>query len=144
MHMSSNDLSCLKACMGVVLAKDSDGHVIDSSDITIQRVNRETRDSFLHRIPILLSTTHVNDMRQTFGAMALRQLQPDRVPLTPFTRRPLLGLIPPNRIGLQQRLFHPTRRRQDVFFVALPAIKSTLLGITRASLLFLPFVWRYR
>ena len=54
MHMSSNDPTCLKACMRVVLAKDTDGHVIDSSDITTRRVNRETRDSILHRIHILL------------------------------------------------------------------------------------------
>lgn len=42
------------------------------------------------------------------------------------------------------RSFHPSRRRSDVFFVAFPALKSTLLGITRASLLILPFVFRYK
>ncbi|WVR00221.1 hypothetical protein IAU59_007363 [Kwoniella sp. CBS 9459] len=43
-----------------------------------------------------------------------------------------------------RRSFHPSHRRQDVFFVALPALKSGLLSITRISLLFLPFVFRYR
>lgn len=47
-------------------------------------------------------------------------------------------------LQLQTRAFHPSPRRQDVFFVAVPAIKSTLLGITRISLLFLPFVFRYK
>ncbi|KAL7418463.1 hypothetical protein Q5752_006921 [Cryptotrichosporon argae] len=32
----------------------------------------------------------------------------------------------------------------DVFFLAVPALKSTLLNITRFSLLFLPFVFRYK
>ncbi|WWC71955.1 uncharacterized protein I206_105914 [Kwoniella pini CBS 10737] len=40
--------------------------------------------------------------------------------------------------------FHPSRPSQDVFFVAFPALKSGLLGITRFSLLFLPFVFRYK
>jgi hypothetical protein len=45
---------------------------------------------------------------------------------------------------VSHRSFHATRRRQDVFFVAFPALKSTLLSITRVSLLFLPFVFRYK
>lgn len=47
-------------------------------------------------------------------------------------------------LQLQTRSFHPSPRRQDVFFLAVPAIKSTLLNITRISLLFLPFVFRYK
>ncbi|WWC94761.1 hypothetical protein V866_001610 [Kwoniella sp. B9012] len=43
-----------------------------------------------------------------------------------------------------RRNFHPSRPRQDVFFVAFPALKSGLLNITRFSLLFLPFVFRYK
>ncbi|ORY33497.1 peptidase family M48-domain-containing protein [Naematelia encephala] len=54
-----------------------------------------------------------------------------------FTR----PLFPPT---LFRRAFHPTRRRQDVFFVSFPALKSGLLTITRFSLLFLPFVFRYK
>ncbi|WWC64647.1 uncharacterized protein I303_107258 [Kwoniella dejecticola CBS 10117] len=42
------------------------------------------------------------------------------------------------------RSFHPSRPRHDVFFVAFPALKSGLLSITRFSLLFLPFVFRYK
>lgn len=47
-------------------------------------------------------------------------------------------------LQLQTRAFHPSRRRHDVFFFAVPAVKSTLLNITRISLLFLPFVFRYK
>ncbi|WVR07731.1 hypothetical protein IAU60_004774 [Kwoniella sp. DSM 27419] len=51
----------------------------------------------------------------------------------------------PTRIPLAfQRHFHPSRPRKDVFFLSLPALKSGLLGVTRFSLLFLPFVFRYR
>lgn len=43
-----------------------------------------------------------------------------------------------------KRAFHPSRRRQDVFFFALPALKTGLLNVTRFSLLFLPFIFRYK
>ncbi|KAK8853164.1 hypothetical protein IAR55_003865 [Kwoniella newhampshirensis] len=42
------------------------------------------------------------------------------------------------------RTFHPSSKRQDVFFVAMPALKSGLLNLTRFSLIFLPFVFRYK
>ncbi|WVQ84705.1 hypothetical protein IAT38_006861 [Cryptococcus sp. DSM 104549] len=60
---------------------------------------------------------------------------------TPLLERgvgPLAG-----RIGVA-RGFHPTGPRRDVFFMALPALKSGLLNVARASLLFLPFVFRYK
>nr|XP_031860461.1 uncharacterized protein CI109_004072 [Kwoniella shandongensis]KAA5527533.1 hypothetical protein CI109_004072 [Kwoniella shandongensis] len=43
-----------------------------------------------------------------------------------------------------RRAFHPSPRSQDVFFVAMPALKSGLLNLTRFSLIFLPFVFRYK
>jgi hypothetical protein len=43
-----------------------------------------------------------------------------------------------------RRSFHQSHRRQDVFFLALPALKSSLLNVTRFTLLFLPFVFRYK
>jgi hypothetical protein len=96
-------------------------------------------------------TTHVGDMpplrisalasaipsRTILRARPSITLASTRITL-PFPGAPLSPSL------LSRRYFHPTRRRDDVFFVALPAIKSTLLSITRASLLFLPFVWRYR
>lgn len=42
------------------------------------------------------------------------------------------------------RSFHQSHRRQDVFFLALPALKSSLLNVTRFTLIFLPFVFRYK
>jgi hypothetical protein len=42
------------------------------------------------------------------------------------------------------RGFHRTQPRQDVFFVAFPALKAQLLALTRFTLVLLPFVWRYR
>lgn len=44
----------------------------------------------------------------------------------------------------RSRTFHSTRPTHDVFFVAFPALKSALLNVTRAGLLTLPFVWRWR
>ena len=45
MHMSSNDLTFLKhASIQYVLGKDTGGVLVDSSDITRRRVNRETRE----------------------------------------------------------------------------------------------------
>jgi hypothetical protein len=98
--------------------------------------------TILHQYTI----THVNDMRYLqHGLIGLARPAILRTPLTslalPLAQSPIVSRIPTT---LQIRQFHPTPRRQDVFFVALPAIKSTLLGITRATLLFLPFVWRYR
>ncbi|WVW86100.1 hypothetical protein I302_108139 [Kwoniella bestiolae CBS 10118] len=59
----------------------------------------------------------------------------------PRPQRSLLGHF---QHGIVRREFHPSRPRRDVFFVALPALKSGLLSITRFSLLFLPFVFRYK
>lgn len=42
------------------------------------------------------------------------------------------------------RALHTSKPRRDVFFLSIPAIKSGLLGVTRFSLLFLPFVFRYK
>jgi len=42
------------------------------------------------------------------------------------------------------RGFHSTPPRRDIFFLSIPAIKTGLLNITRFSLLFLPFVFRYK
>lgn len=42
------------------------------------------------------------------------------------------------------RAFHASPPRGDILFLSMPALKSTLLGITRFSLLALPFVWRYK
>lgn len=42
------------------------------------------------------------------------------------------------------RAFHASPRRNDILFLSMPALKSTLLSITRFSLLTLPFVWRYK
>ncbi|ORX40643.1 peptidase family M48-domain-containing protein [Kockovaella imperatae] len=70
-------------------------------------------------------------------------------PLRPHTVVLPLRLIPFPSSPLQLnphfvRQFHPSRRRNDVFFVAFPALKSGLLNVTRITLLFLPFVFRYR
>lgn len=54
---------------------------------------------------------------------------------------PSLARFPNNSLS---RSFHSTNRRQDVLFVAMPALKSGLLNITRFSLLFLPFAIRYK
>ena len=58
--------------------------------------------------------------------------------------RPSLAPSVPRINPLFIRHFHPSRRRQDVFFVAFPALKSGLLNVTRFTLLFLPFVFRYK
>ncbi|KAL1409942.1 hypothetical protein Q8F55_003941 [Vanrija albida] len=42
------------------------------------------------------------------------------------------------------RALHTSKPRRDVFFLSIPAIKSGLLGVTRFSLLLLPFVFRYK
>lgn len=42
------------------------------------------------------------------------------------------------------RTLHSSARRQDVFFVAFPALKSHLLNLTRICLVVLPFVYRYK
>jgi len=59
--------------------------------------------------------------------------------------RPLLG---PQQLRPHLSLFcvgfHSSAPRPDVFFVAFPALKATLLSITRVTLIFLPFVYRYR
>jgi hypothetical protein len=97
--------------------------------------------TILHQYTI----THVNDMRYLqHGLIGLARPAIVRTPLTSLALPLPLRLVTRTPTTLQIRQFHPTPRRQDVFFVALPAIKSTLLGITRATLLFLPFVWRYR
>ncbi|OXG29388.1 metalloendopeptidase [Cryptococcus neoformans A2-102-5] len=54
---------------------------------------------------------------------------------------PSLTHFPNNSLS---RSFHSTNRRQDVLFVAMPALKSGLLNITRFTLLFLPFAIRYK
>lgn len=46
-------------------------------------------------------------------------------------------------VHLLRRSFHPSRRRQDIFFVSIPAFKSALLAVIRASLIFLPLAWRW-
>ena len=51
---------------------------------------------------------------------------------------------PPTGSLIQRRIFHSSERRQDVFFLAVPAFKSSLLNITRFSLIVLPFVFRYK
>ncbi|WVQ74175.1 hypothetical protein IAR50_003769 [Cryptococcus sp. DSM 104548] len=58
--------------------------------------------------------------------------------------RPSLNRIPRWSLAPQTRLFHPSPRREDILFVSLPALKSALLNITRFSLLFFPFIIRYR
>ncbi|WWC91647.1 uncharacterized protein L201_006593 [Kwoniella dendrophila CBS 6074] len=63
-----------------------------------------------------------------------------RVSASPTITRSSL-LFKPNCLS---RGFQSSRPRQDVFFLAFPALKSGLLNITRFSLLFLPFVFRYR
>lgn len=42
------------------------------------------------------------------------------------------------------RTFHSSAPRQDVFFVAFPALKAQLLNVTRICLVVLPFVYRYK
>ncbi|ODN99000.1 hypothetical protein I350_07152 [Cryptococcus amylolentus CBS 6273] len=62
-------------------------------------------------------------------------------PLRPTLRArtlPKPPLIP------QTRQFHPSPRRDDILFVSLPALKGALLNITRFSLLFFPFIIRYK
>lgn len=56
------------------------------------------------------------------------------------------GYPPPLTVSFRpvHRSFHPSRPRHDVFFVAFPALKSALLNVTRFTLLFLPFVFRYK
>ncbi|KAF8303351.1 hypothetical protein DL93DRAFT_2145179 [Clavulina sp. PMI_390] len=53
-----------------------------------------------------------------------------------------------NRVHIQalflSRSFHSSRRNQDVFFFAFPALKAHLLSLTRICLVILPFVYRYR
>jgi hypothetical protein len=67
------------------------------------------------------------------------QLADTRTRRTPFTLRTLKGPGIISRVG-----FHTSSSRRDVFFVAFPALKATLLNITRITLVFLPFVYRYR
>lgn len=69
-------------------------------------------------------------------------------------RRPFLlhgSSLPPLRSrGLNlgsittTRRFHSTPTRHDVFFLAFPALKASLLSLTRLFLVALPFVYRYR
>ncbi|TXT11138.1 hypothetical protein VHUM_01889 [Vanrija humicola] len=62
-------------------------------------------------------------------------IRPPRITTTPPSRLPSLCIL---------RALHTSRPRRDVFFLSIPAIKSGLLGVTRFSLLFLPFVFRYK
>jgi hypothetical protein len=97
-------------------------------------------------------TTHVGNMpplrisalASVIPSRTILRARPSTILASTRITLPLPGAPTPSPSLLSRRDFHPTRRRDDVFFVALPAIKSTLLSITRASLLFLPFVWRYR
>jgi hypothetical protein len=78
------------------------------------------------------------------------KLQPRCIVLRNSTPVPGLRLTPPPRLAgfhlahLGKRFFHPSRPRQDVFFFSVPALKSGLLTVARVTLLFLPFVFRYR
>lgn len=79
-----------------------------------------------------LRTVHT---RPSLPSTSLPRLRP---PLRP-TLRP-----PPTPPPLLVRVFHASPPRRDILFLSMPALKSTLLGITRFSLLALPFVWRYK
>lgn len=81
--------------------------------------------------------------RRAFGVTRTLPLSTlDRPPRSPLQQ--LAASSRPISLQLARRHFHPSRIRQDVFFLSVPAIKSGLLNITRISLLFLPFVFRYR
>ncbi|BEI80257.1 hypothetical protein CcaverHIS002_0107860 [Cutaneotrichosporon cavernicola] len=62
-----------------------------------------------------------------------------RAPLHPPLRR---HLVPSTLTGA--RTLRASPQRCDIIFLSMPALKSTLLGVTRFSLLALPFVWRYK
>lgn len=80
----------------------------------------------------------------------LPKLQPRFIVSGNSISGPSLRLTPPPRLAgfhlahLGKRFFHPSRPRQDVFFFSVPALKSGLLTVARVTLLFLPFVFRYR
>ncbi|TYJ51389.1 hypothetical protein B9479_008039 [Cryptococcus floricola] len=74
--------------------------------------------------------------------LAPRQaLHPVVRPLQPTLR---VRTIPRSPLIPQTRQFHPSPRRDDILFVSLPALKGALLNITRFSLLFFPFIIRYK
>lgn len=80
-------------------------------------------------------------------SLAARPTTVFRHPAAPTTAPLSLGAhpcAPCSQSLLLRRAFHSSSRRSDVFFASIPAIKSGLLTITRFSLLFLPFVFRYR
>lgn len=96
------------------------------------------------------------------GLAVMRQRAPPRLPsrlppsksMNPF--RPLWTLpttclqtarIPPSsapQLAPLVRTLHSSPPRRDIFFLSIPAVKTGLLSITRFSLLFLPFVFRYK
>ncbi|EIW72227.1 hypothetical protein TREMEDRAFT_25120 [Tremella mesenterica DSM 1558] len=61
-----------------------------------------------------------------------------------FLAQRTIPLSARHSISQGKRSFHPSHRNQDVFFIAFPALKSGLLSLTRFSLLFLPFIFRYK
>lgn len=67
----------------------------------------------------------------------IQQLQGQR---QPHFLQPLVLV----QLQTQHRAFHPTPPHRDIFFLSIPAIKTGLLNITRFTLLFLPFVVRYK
>ncbi|WOO79224.1 Metalloendopeptidase OMA1, mitochondrial [Vanrija pseudolonga] len=71
-------------------------------------------------------------------------------PATRITTRAVTATtprVPPSSLlqsAILLRALHTSKPRRDVFFLSIPAIKSGLLNVTRFSLLFLPFVFRYK
>ena len=102
--------------------------------------------------PIQRTISHAE--RDTYGAIMLRtvpslvrpraalSLSTTRTALRPTSRPIFRG--PTTHPWPVSRSFHASSPRKDVFFFAFPAMKSVLLGVTRVSLIALPFVWRWR
>ncbi|KLT42312.1 hypothetical protein CC85DRAFT_285716 [Cutaneotrichosporon oleaginosum] len=86
----------------------------------------------LSQRPILLPTFRTYT-RSPLPPTSPPRLRPPLRPLPPSTTTPVLV-----------RALRASPPRRDILFLSMPALKSTLLGITRFSLLALPFVWRYK
>lgn len=66
-------------------------------------------------------------------------------PIRTYARNPQASAASQQALGdFARRSFHSSAKRSDIFFATFPALKSGLLNVTRVSLVFLPFVFRYK
>lgn len=93
-------------------------------------------------LPLKSSFSTLGSQHVTRQASILTSLNSTRISLLPL---PISSSnFAPTLLVVSRRTLHCTSRREDVFFVAFPALKAQLLNLTRICLVALPFVYRYR